>query len=192
MKILTADDDAGTRKVLTKTLQSLGHEVVETQDGREALLEFRLHHFNLVISDWIMPGFDGLELTRLIRRENRSRYTYIIMLTSLEGKGRYLEGMQAGADDFINKPFDKDTLAARLRVAERILSLQQEVKQLEGLLPICSYCKKIKDDEQKWQQMETYISHRTEANFSHGICPDCYTKHMLPQLEELRNAKKLA
>ena len=191
MNILTVDDDAGTRKVLTKTLQSLGHEVVETQDGREALLEFRLHHFNLLISDWVMPGFDGLELTRHIRRENRSKYTYIIMLTSLEGKGRYLEGMQAGADDFINKPFDKDTLAARLRVAERILNLQQEVKQLEGLLPICSYCKKIKDDEQRWQQMETYISKRTEANFSHGICPECYTKHMLPQLEELRNGKKL-
>lgn len=190
MKILTADDDAGTRKVLTKTLQSLGHEVVEAEDGREAWVKYRLYHFSLVISDWMMPNIDGIELTRLVRKENRPKYTYIIMLTSLEGKGRYLEGMQAGADDFINKPFDKDTLAARLRVAERILNLQQEVKQLEGLLPICSYCKKIKDDEQKWQQMESYISHRTEANFSHGICPDCYNKHMLPQLEQLRNAKK--
>lgn len=190
MKILTADDDAGTRKVLTKTLQSLGHEVVETQDGREAWVKYRLHHFSLVISDWMMPGVDGIELTRLVRKENLPKYTYIIMLTSLEGKGRYLEGMQAGADDFISKPFDKDTLAARLRVAERILNLQQEVKQLEGLLPICSYCKKIKDDEQKWQQMESYISRRTEANFSHGICPDCYSKYMLPQLEQLRNAKK--
>ncbi len=189
MKILTADDDAGTRMVLTKTLQSLGHEVVETQDGREAWVKYRLHHFSLVISDWVMPGVDGIELTRLVRSEHRPKYTYIIMLTSLEGKGRYLEGMEAGADDFINKPFDKDTLAARLRVAERILNLQQEVKQLEGLLPICSYCKKIKDDEQKWQQMESYISRRTEANFSHGICPDCYHKHMLPQLEELRARK---
>lgn len=189
MKILTADDDAGTRKVLTKTLQSLGHEVVETEDGNQAWLEYRLHHFSLVISDWLMPRVDGIELTKLIRREHRPKYTYIIMLTSLEGKGRYLEGMEAGADDFINKPFDKDTLAARLRVAERILNLQQEVKQLEGLLPICSYCKKIKDDEQNWQQMESYISRRTEANFSHGICPDCYNTHMLPQLEKLR-AKK--
>lgn len=189
MKILTADDDAGTRKVLTKTLQSLGHEVVETQDGAQAWMEYRLHHFSLVISDWMMPGVNGIELTRLVRNENRPRYTYIIMLTSLEGKGRYLEGMEAGADDFLNKPFDKDTLAARLRVAERILNLQQEVKQLEGLLPICSYCKKIKDDEQKWQQMEAYISRRTEANFSHGICPDCYNRHMLPQLEQLRSKK---
>ncbi len=192
MKILTADDDAGTRKVLTRTLKSLGHEVVETQDGHEAWLQYRIYHFSLVISDWVMPGMDGIELTKLVRKENRPKYTYIIMLTSLEGKGRYLEGMESGADDFINKPFDKDTLAARLRVAERILNLQQEVKQLEGLLPICSYCKKIKDDDQQWQQMESYISRRTEANFSHGICPECYERHMLPQLQQLRDAKKIA
>ncbi len=190
MRILTADDDEGARKLLTRALKALGHEVVETRDGHEAWMEYRLHHFSLVISDWMMPKISGIELTRLIRQEQRPKYTYIIMLTSLEGKGRYLEGMEAGADDFINKPFDKDTLAARLRVAERILNLQAEVTQLEGLLPICSYCKKIKDDENAWQQMETYISKRTEANFSHGICPDCYEKHMVPQLQMLRKLKK--
>ena len=191
MKILTVDDDAIARKVLSKTLQMLGHEVVETNDGREAWAAFRRLHFNLVISDWMMPGLDGIEFTKLVRSEPRPKYTYIIMLTSLEGKERYLEGMEAGADDFINKPFDKDTLAARLHVAERILNLQAEVKQLEGLLPICAYCKKIKDDANAWQHMESYISKRTEANFSHGICPECYQKHMLPQLQQLREAKKL-
>ncbi|MBI5474624.1 MAG: response regulator [Ignavibacteriae bacterium] len=189
MRILTADDDEVARKILTRTLRSLGHEVEETKDGHEAWAEYRLHHFNLIISDWLMPGMDGIELTKLVRSDNRQKYTYIIMLTSLEGKGRYLEGMEAGADDFINKPFDKETLAARLRVAERILNLQAEVKQLEGLLPICAYCKKIKDDENQWQHMESYISHRTEANFSHGICPQCYEKHMLPQLQMLRKSK---
>ena len=186
MKILTTDDDEVARKVLTRTLKVLGHEVVETKDGHEAWAEYRLHHFNLIVSDWLMPGMDGIELTKLVRSENRQKYTYIIMLTSLEGKGRYLEGMEACADDFINKPFDKETLAARLHVAERILNLQAEVKQLEGLLPICAYCKKIKDDGNQWQHMESYISRRTEANFSHGICPECYEKHMLPQLQMLR------
>ncbi len=190
MKILTTDDDEVARKVLTRTLKVLGHEVVETKDGHEAWAEYRLHHFNLIVSDWLMPGMDGIELTKLVRSENRQKYTYIIMLTSLEGKGRYLEGMEAGADDFINKPFDKETLAARLRVAERILNLQAEVKQLEGLLPICAYCKKIKDDGNQWQHMESYISRRTEANFSHGICPECYEKHMLPQLQMLRKSKQ--
>jgi sigma-B regulation protein RsbU (phosphoserine phosphatase) len=192
MKILTADDDEGARTTLTRTLQALGHEVVATNDGHEAWSQYRLHNFTLVISDWMMPGLDGIELTKLVRQENRPKYTYIIMLTSMEGKGHYLEGMEAGADDFINKPFDKDTLAARLRVAGRILSLQAEVRQLEGLLPICAYCKKIKDDEQQWQHLESYISRRTEANFSHGVCPDCYTKHMVPQLEMLRKQRKLA
>ena len=190
MKILTTDDDEVARKVLTRTLKVLGHEVVETKDGHEAWAEYRLHHFNLIVSDWLMPGMDGIELTKLVRSENRQKYTYIIMLTSLEGKGRYLEGMEAGADDFINKPFDKETLAARLRVAERILNLQAEVKQLEGLLPICAYCKKIKDDGNQWQHMESYISRRTEANFSHGICPECYEKHMLPQLQMLRKSRQ--
>jgi len=137
-----------------------------------------------------MPNMDGAELCRRVRSNPQAKYTYVILLTSLEGKEKYLEGMEAGADDFINKPFDRDTLAARIRVAERILALQDEVKQLEGLLPICAYCKKIKDDENHWQHMETYISHRTEANFSHGICPECYQKHMVPQLEQLRNARR--
>jgi len=190
MKILTADDDASSRAVLTSALKSFGHDVVETKDGNEAWTEYRLHSFQLVISDWMMPGLDGIDFCKRVRGEQRQKYTYIILLTSVEGKKKYLEGMEAGADDFINKPFDRETLASRIRVAERILNLQAEVRQLEGLLPICAYCKKIKDDAQKWQHMESYISMRTEANFSHGICPDCYQKHMVPQLQELRKARK--
>jgi len=190
MKILTADDDAVSRKVLSAALRSFGHEVVETRDGAEAWVQYRQHHFRLIISDWMMPNMDGAELCRRVRSNPQAKYTYVILLTSLEGKEKYLEGMEAGADDFINKPFDRDTLAARIRVAERILALQDDVQQLDGLLPICAYCKKIKDDENHWQHMETYISHRTEANFSHGICPECYQKHMVPQLEQLRNARR--
>lgn len=191
MRILTADDDESARRILTRTLTALGHDVVETRDGHEAWAQYRLNNFTLIISDWMMPGLSGIELTRLVREEQRPKYAYIILLTSLEGKGHYLEGMEAGADDFINKPFDKDTLAARLRVAERILNLQAEVRQLEGLLPICAYCKKIKDEEKQWQHLESYISRRTEANFSHGVCPDCYQKHMVPQLEMLRQQRKV-
>ena len=190
MKILTADDDASSRAILTSALKSFGHEVVETNDGIEAWSQYRLHNFQLIVSDWMMPELDGVEFCRRVRSEPKAKYTYIILLTSLEGKQKYLEGMEAGADDFINKPFDRDTLAARIRVAERILGLQAEVKQLEGLLPICSYCKKIKDDDNHWQNMESYISRRTEANFSHGICPDCYQKYMVPQLQQYEKAKQ--
>jgi DNA-binding response OmpR family regulator len=112
----------------------------------------------------------------------------VLLLTALKGRARFLDGMQAGADDFMSKPVDREELHARLRVAERILGLQQEVKQLEGLLPICSYCKKIRDEGEQWSQVEEYVSRRTEAQFSHGICPDCYERHLKPQLERAQLA----
>ncbi|MDL1894566.1 response regulator, partial [Sphingobacteriales bacterium CHB3] len=115
MKILTADDDAGSRAILSRVLKSLGHDVVETKDGNEGWGTYRVGNFQLVISDWMMPGMNGIEFCKLVRQDTRPKYTYIILLTSLEGKEKYLEGMEAGADDFISKPFDRDTLAARLR-----------------------------------------------------------------------------
>ena len=102
----------------------------------------------------------------------------IMLLTSVGGKSGYLVGMRAGADDFINKPFGEEQLAARLVVAERILNLQTQVHQLSGLLPICCVCKKVRDDQNYWQQVESYIAKRTDAKFSHGYCPDCYKKVM--------------
>src|SRR5438477_315226 len=83
-------------------------------------------------------------------------------------------GMRAGADDFLPKPVDEEVLATRLAVAERILGLQSQVKQLVGLLPICAVCKKVRDDQNYWQQVEAYIGKRTDARFTHSYCPDCF------------------
>jgi DNA-binding response OmpR family regulator len=152
-------------------------------DGRSAWESFQLEPVDAVITDWMMPNMDGLELTRLIRGHSRERYTYVLLLTALSGRDRYLDGMQAGADDFITKPVEREELHARLRVAERMLGLQRQVRQLQGLLPICSYCKKIRDEEERWAQVEDYVSRRTEAQFSHGICPECYERHIQPQLD---------
>lgn len=129
MKILIAEDDAVSRLVLGATLRKLGHAVTSAQDGDEALRAWRREQPDLLISDWMMPGLDGLELCRHIRTEPALQYTYIILLTSLGGKGRYLLGMEAGADDFVSKPFDEEYLAARLHVAERILSLHQLLRR---------------------------------------------------------------
>jgi sigma-B regulation protein RsbU (phosphoserine phosphatase) len=176
MRILVAEDEPVSRLVLTSTLRRLGHEVLEAADGLNAWGAFQRNPFPVVVSDWMMPGIDGLELTRRIRGADHVRYTYVILLTALSGRARYLEGMEAGADDFLIKPLDGDELRVRLRVAERVLSLQAEVKQLEGLLPICSYCKKIRDEGEAWVRLESYIEQRTDAEFSHGICPDCKEK----------------
>lgn len=174
MNILVADDDAVSRLVLTAHLKRLGHDVVTAEDGREAWGQFLTHRPPVVITDWLMPEIDGLELCRMIRGEKRARYTYLILLTSLGGKGSYLEGMNAGADDFVTKPFDAEELVARLRVGERILGLQAEVRQLQGLLPICAYCKRIRDETNVWHPIDHYLATHTDASFSHGICPTCF------------------
>jgi phosphoserine phosphatase RsbU/P len=184
MKILIADDDTTSLIVLSATLKKLGHEVTVTTSGAEALAIFDSIHVPVLISDLVMPGVDGLELCRRVRALGRPRYTYIILLTSIGGKSGYLVGMKAGADDFITKPFDEEQLAARLQVAERILGLQSQVKQLSGLLPICSQCKKIRDDQNYWQQVESYVATRSDATFTHGYCPDCL-QQALNEVENL-------
>jgi len=185
MRILIAEDDRDSREMLGVLLQDDGHEVVAVEDGLRAWYAFEEDRFSLVISDWLMPEVDGLELCRRIRAARRKTYPYIILLTALRGKGYFLEGMNAGADDFISKPYDTDELMARLRVAERIVRLQEHVKRLEGILPTCMYCKKIRDDRNVWVAIEHYIAQRTAASFSHGVCPDCYEKIVKPELDRL-------
>jgi DNA-binding response OmpR family regulator len=178
MNILIADDDSTSRIVLSATLKKLGHQVTVTSNGAEAWTVFENGDVPLLISDMVMPDVHGLELCRRIRAAKRPKYTYIILLTSVGGQSGYLVGMRAGADDFINKPLDEEQLAVRLVFAERILNLQSQIKQLSGLLPICCVCKKVRDDQNYWQQVESYISKRTDARFSHGYCPDCFKKAM--------------
>lgn len=186
MKILVVEDDRVSRIVLTELLSKSGHEVRAVENGQLAWDLYSSEPVPMLISDWMMPVLDGLQLCRKIRAEKRASYTYIILLTALSGKANYLEGMEAGADDFVVKPFDVDELHARLRAAERILTLQHEVRQLRGLLPICSYCKKIRDDRNIWTQLEQYVTEHSGALFSHSLCPDCYDTEMKPQLDQLK------
>jgi sigma-B regulation protein RsbU (phosphoserine phosphatase) len=190
MRILVAEDDGVSRVVLSTKLRGLGHEVVETLDGTEAWREFQHEQPQIIITDWMMPGVDGGELSELIRAQVDGPYTYIIVLTSLTGKGSFLEAMDAGADDFLSKPVDMDELTARLRVAERVLALQAEVQLMQKLLPICMYCGKIRDknadweDQANWKDLENYVQENTDVQFSHGICKDCYETEVTPQFEE--------
>lgn len=176
MKILIVEDDDASRFALELALKKQGHEVTVARNGREALAIFDQGHVPLVISDMVMPDIDGVALCRRIRAAKRSQYTYIILLTNITSKSGYLVGMRSGADDFISKPFDSELLEARIIAAERILNLQSQVKQLTGLIPICTCCKKVRDDKNYWRQVESFIAEHTDAKFSHSYCPECFEK----------------
>jgi phosphoserine phosphatase RsbU/P len=176
MKILIAEDNLDLNQLLRTQLELAGHEVVSAPDGVQAWHKFKQDDFSVLISDWLMPEIDGLELCRRVRSAQRSNYCYVILLTVLSGKANYLDAIAAGADDFVSKPYDPDELQGRLLVAERIVGLHAHIRQLEGVLFTCMYCKKVRDENAKWVSMEQYISQRSRAFLSHDVCPDCYPR----------------
>jgi DNA-binding response OmpR family regulator len=191
MRILIADDDLTSRKMLAAVLMKSGHEVVETANGREAW-ESMLQSGSprLAILDWMMPEMDGLEVLRRIRGQQREQSPYILMLTSRDEKADVISGLAAGADDYLSKPFDPGELQARVEVGRRMVEMQDmltrkidelswalmEIKTLHGIIPICTCCKKIRDDQAFWSQVEIYVRKNSEAEFSHSICPECMQK----------------
>lgn len=188
MKILAVEDDAVARAVLRQALRRLGHEAIEAPDGDAAWELLQKHdEVRVVVSDWVMPNADGLELCRRIRGRVGAEYTYFILLTSRDAtEENQTTATDAGVDDFLTKPLDLLDLWPRLRVAERILRYTRQVRQLEEMLPICSYCKKIRDDGNYWQQLEGYISERTGSDFSHSVCPDCYDRVVIPEIAQMK------
>jgi len=179
MKIIIAEDDPVSRARLKALLQLLGHETEECENGVEAWQTFDRSPTRLIISDWMMPGMDGLELCKKVRERPKTEYTFFILVTGEHtSEEDYNNAIQADVDDFLIKPLDRGAIWRRLRVAERILSFTTEIRQLQTLIPICMYCKKIRDDSDYWEQMEQYIHQHTGSDFSHGICPDCYAKVM--------------
>lgn len=201
MKILIAEDDPISRKLFEVLCGSWGYDVVAVGDGRKAcaVLE-QADAPPLVILDWMMPGMDGLEVLRCVRAKGSAKFVYIILLTARGTQEDILRGLLAEADDYVTKPFDQQELRARVCAGERMVRLQmtmagqvealekalQRVKKLQGLLPICSYCKRIRDDENYWQQVEAYIADHSEAQFTHGVCPQCYESIVKPEIEHLR------
>jgi DNA-binding response OmpR family regulator len=167
--------------------------VLEASDGESAWDLVQKESVRVVVSDWQMPRLSGLELCRRVRSRMGGEYVYFILLTSSDAtEDNQRAATDAGVDDFLTKPLNLSELWNRLRVAERILRYTTQVRQLEELLPICTYCKKIRDDQNYWQQMEGYINQRTGSEFSHSICPDCYAKVIQPELEKMRRAKPVA
>jgi two-component system, cell cycle response regulator len=128
MKILIADDSIVSRHLLDATLRKWGYDVVVVSDGIEAWNQLQQEDSpTLAILDWVMPGLTGPEVCHLVRKRARERYTYLILLTSKSLKEDLIEGMEAGADDYVTKPFDQHELKVRLRAGTRIIELQSEL-----------------------------------------------------------------
>lgn len=193
MDILIAEDDDLSRMLLQTLLTKWGYTVTAASDGDEAWrMLCEPEHPHLLVLDWLMPGIEGPEIIQRLRKRDPENPYYAIIITSRSGKDSAPKALNSGADDFICKPFDNDELRARVAVGYRMNSLQKaltdhiedlrqaldRVKQLEGIIPICSYCKKIRDDHNVWNQLEKYISTHSEALFSHGICPECAAEQM--------------
>lgn len=201
MRVLIAEDDAVSRHILETFLHKWDYEVTTTTDGEDAWKVLKEPNApSLVILDIMMPGIDGLEVCRRLRQSPASTPPYIILLTAIHGVREIVKGIEAGADDYLTKPYALDELRVRVQVGARIIELQTSlaervqqleaalahVKQLQGILPMCSYCKKIRNDRNYWQHVESYVSEHSQAEFSHSICPSCYETTVKPQLESLQ------
>ena len=193
-RVLVADDDEPTRRALTQLLTGWGYEVLSAADG-EAAWE-ALHGANvprLALLDWVMPKLDGLDVCRRVRKEI-AEPPYLILLTGRRAREDIVAGLDAGADEYLPKPIDPEELRARVRAGRRLVELQgrlaERVRELEAalarerrlqeLLPICAWCRKVRNDQNYWQAVEEYLSEHAAVRFTHGICPDC--------LQSVRNA----
>jgi DNA-binding response OmpR family regulator len=188
MKILIADDSKVSRTILEQFLKERGHEVISVADGVPAWKILCEDDYpKLAILDWMMPEMEGPEVCRRVRELVRAVPPYLILLTAKDDTGDIVAGLESGADDYVTKPFDRAELHSRIKVGERVIALQQglsdrvqeledsltQVKQLRGMLPICAWCKNVRNDGNYWQTVEAYIASHADVRFTHGICPPC-------------------
>jgi len=206
-RVLYMEDDPVTARVVQAKLEKLGFVVSLAGDGGEGLARLQEENFEVILVDKNMPVHDGLDVIRIVCSSGDETAVAPIMLTASGDEAAAVEAMKLGAADYlvkdphgqylallpavIEQALAKRELAEAKRIAEEererlIVELQEalaQVKTLSGLLPICMSCKKIRDDEGYWKQIELYIQQRSEAQFSHGICPGC-ARALYPDLYE--------
>ena len=186
-KILIVDDEPFNIDYLEQELEELDYSIITARDGRKALDQVRSEQPDLILLDIMMPGLDGFETCRRLKQNKSTEAIPIIFMTALTETVDEVKGLELGAVDYITKPIKVETVLARVRTHLTLRKLRGDlerknseleealakVKILRGLLPICANCKKIRDDRGYWQEVEEYIKRHTEAEFSHGFCPEC-------------------
>jgi sigma-B regulation protein RsbU (phosphoserine phosphatase) len=204
MKILLAEDEPVSRVALEATVQQWGFEPVSAEDGHRALeLLTSPDPPRIGILDWMMPQLDGTDVCRAVRAASLPIEPYLLILTTRTNRADVVAGLQAGADDYVIKPFDRVELQARLQVGLRVIRLQVQLtdrlrdleegrareRSLERMLPICAYCRKIRTDQNYWEMLEKYVGENAGVRFSHGVCPECIGQ-VEQELATLRSARK--
>ena len=198
MLIYAVDDDMINLKLLKTILfQNQFEKVQLIYSGEELLKEINNELPDLILLDIMMPGMSGYEALERIKSKSEWKHIPIIMITAAPLEEEMVplrKSFELGAMDYISKPFSAIELIMRVKSALFLEKQRKDlenalitIKSLEKLLPICSYCKKIRSDESFWEEVEVYISDHTDTMFSHSICPDCYEIHIKPQLEAMRN-----
>ncbi len=176
MKILIAEDRAVSRKVLKELVEKLGHSARAVENGRLAWEAHQESKADVILTDWDMPEMDGLQLTRNVREDRNNTGVYIVLLSAVYTLSEHFyQAMDLGVNDFMTKPYTKRDLIVRLRLAEKFSESHRKIRELEGILSICSYCKKIRDEDDAWRPVEEYLQkHDGGPRLSHGMCPQCY------------------
>ena len=200
--VLVADDEPISRTVVGAMLRKAGYLVCFAPDGGNAWeqLDGPVPPA-IALLDWEMPELAGPEVVARIRARGGRAPTYVILLTSRDASADIVAGLTAGADDYVTKPANEDELVARVNVGARVVGLQQalaervrsleealaNVKALQTLLPMCAYCKAIRNDQNYWEKVETYFHEHSGVSFSHSYCPNCYDRFVKPQMDALED-----
>ncbi|MEN8153514.1 MAG: response regulator transcription factor [Acidobacteriota bacterium] len=192
LKVLIVDDDIVVREILSDLLSKTQYYSHSVSSGEKAWeLLNKKNKFSIVLLDWMMPGFSGIDLLKKIRKSKISKSLYIILVTAKSDTNSSIKALNLGADDYIKKPFNEEELIARIKAGERVVKQQKDlafeikdlacelkqIKNLSGILPICSFCYKVRDKNGKWKNLEIYLEENYKVRSSHSVCPECCDEH---------------
>lgn len=212
-RVLVADDNYSNRQLIKLILIKNGYDVTLLEDGQKVLEQVKNINPDIILLDIMMPEMNGFEVCRELKQMPKVKRIPVIFITGLQDTDNIARGFEYGGVDYITQPFENAELLARLkthlelknsrerlikmvtrekRTKKKLLSMlhklqlaKEQIKTLSGFIPICAHCKNIRDDQGYWSRIETYISSRTEAQFSHGLCPDCM-KELYPEIYKKR------